>query len=39
VHHGFEAEVRARHARKAPVWVYLNGTRRNHHDEADDLDP
>ncbi len=35
-HEAFEAEIRARHGRKSAFWAYVNGTRRDRHDEADD---
>jgi hypothetical protein len=35
----FEAEIRARHGRKSAFWAYVNGTRRDRHDEQDDLTP
>jgi hypothetical protein len=38
-HQDFEAEIRARHGRKATFWTYVSGTRRDRHDEADDLAP
>lgn len=37
-HEDFEAEIRGRHGRKTAFWAYVNGTRRDRHDEADDLD-
>lgn len=37
-HEDFEAEIPARHGRKTAFWAYVNGTRRDRHDEADDLD-
>lgn len=37
-HEDFEAEIRARHARKVAFWAHVNGTRRGRHDEAEDLD-
>ena len=36
-HEDFEAEVRARHGRKAAFWAYVNGTRRDRHDDEDDM--
>jgi len=33
----FEAEIRARHGRKSAFWAYVNGTRRDRHDDEDDL--
>lgn len=33
-HEDFEAEIRARHARKTAFWAYVNGARRDRHDEA-----
>lgn len=36
-HEDFEAEIRARHGRKSAFWAYVNGTRRDRHD--DDLEP
>jgi hypothetical protein len=36
-HEGFEAEVRARHGRKAAFWAHVNGTRRDRHDDEDDM--
>ena len=38
-HEDFEAEIRARHARKVAFWAYANGTRRDRHDDEDDLTP
>lgn len=32
-HGDFEAEVRARHGRKSAFWAYVNGTRRDRHDD------
>jgi hypothetical protein len=32
----FEAEIRARHGRKASFWAHVNGTRRDRHDVEDD---
>jgi hypothetical protein len=32
----FEAEIRARHARKTAFWAHVNGTRRDRHDVEDD---
>ena len=29
----FEAEIRARHGRKAAFWAYVNGTRRDRNDD------
>jgi len=37
-HEHFEAEIRARHGRKTAFWAHVKGTRRDRHDEADDLD-
>lgn len=37
-HEEFEAEIRARHARKVAFWAYVNGTRGDRHDEADEPD-
>ena len=37
-HEGFEAEIRARHARKVAFWAYVNGTRRAELVEDDSLD-
>ncbi len=36
-HEDFEAEIRARHGRKSAFWAYVNGTRRDRHDDEDDL--
>lgn len=36
-HEDFEAEIRARHGRKAAFWAHVNGTRRDRHDDEDDL--
>ena len=36
-HEEFEAEIRARHGRKSAFWAYVNGTRRDRHDDEDDL--
>lgn len=36
-HDDFEAEIRARHGRKSAFWAYVNGTRRDRHDDEDDL--
>jgi hypothetical protein len=36
-HEDFEAEIRARHGRKSAFWAYVNGTRRDRHDNEDDL--
>ena len=36
-HEDFEAEIRARHGRKVAFWAYVNGTRRDRHDDEDDL--
>lgn len=36
-HEDFEAEIRSRHGRKSAFWAYVNGTRRDRHDEEDDL--
>jgi hypothetical protein len=36
-HEDFEAEIRARHGRKPAFWAYVNGTRRDRHDDEDDL--
>jgi hypothetical protein len=36
-HEDFEAEIRARHARKSAFWAHVNGTRRDRHDDDDDL--
>jgi len=38
-HEDFEAEIRARHARKVAFWAYVNGTRRDRHDDEDDSTP
>ena len=38
-HADFEAEIRARHGRKAAFWAHVNGTRRDRHDDEDDLTP
>lgn len=38
-HEDFEAEIRARHGRKAAFWAYVNGTRRDRHDDEDNLTP
>lgn len=38
-HEEFEAEIRARHGRKPAFWAYVNGTRRDRHDDEDDLTP
>lgn len=38
-HEDFEAEIRARHGRKSAFWAYVNGTRRDRHDDEDDLTP
>jgi hypothetical protein len=38
-HEDFEAEIRARHARKSAFWAYVHGTRRDRHDEEDELNP
>ncbi len=38
-HEDFEAEIRARHGRKPAFWAYVNGTRRDRHDDEDDLTP
>jgi hypothetical protein len=38
-HENFEAEIRARHGRKSAFWAYVNGTRRDRHDDEDDLSP
>jgi hypothetical protein len=35
----FEAEIRARHGRKSAFWVYVNRTRRDRHDDEDDVTP
>ena len=35
-HEEFEAEIRARHGRKAAFWAYVNGTRRDRHDDEDE---
>ena len=32
-HEEFEAEIRARHGRKSAFWAYVNGTRRDRHDD------
>jgi hypothetical protein len=32
-HADFEAEIRARHARKSAFWAYVNGTRRDRNDD------
>ena len=34
-HEDFEAEIRARHARKSAFWAHVNGTRRDRHDDDD----
>jgi hypothetical protein len=36
-HEDFEAEIRARHGRKSAFWAYISGTRRDRHDDEDDL--
>jgi hypothetical protein len=36
-HEDFEAEIRARHARKSAFWAHVNGTRRDRHDDEDDV--
>jgi hypothetical protein len=36
-HEDFEAEIRARHGRKSAFWAYVNGTRRDRHDDENDL--
>lgn len=38
-HEDFEAEIRSRHGRKSAFWAYVNGTRRDRHDDEDDLIP
>jgi hypothetical protein len=38
-HEDFEAEIRARHRRKAAFWAYANGTRRAWRDDEDDAAP
>jgi hypothetical protein len=38
-HAEFEAEIRARHGRKAAFWAYVNGTRRDRHHDEDALTP
>jgi hypothetical protein len=38
-HEDFEAEIRARHGRKTAFWPYVNGTRRDRHDDEDALTP
>ena len=38
-HEEFEAEIRARHGRKPAFWAYVNGTRRDRHDDEYDLTP
>jgi hypothetical protein len=38
-HEDFEAETRARHGRKPAFWAHVNGTRRDRHDDEDDLTP
>lgn len=38
-HEEFEAEIRARHGRKAAFWAYVNGTRRDRHDDEGELTP
>lgn len=38
-HEDFEAEIRARHGRKSAFWAHVNGTRRDRHDNEDDLTP
>ena len=38
-HEDFVTEIRARHGRKAAFWAYVNGTRRDRHDDEDDLTP
>ena len=35
-HEEFAAEIRARHGRKSAFWAYVNGTRRDRHDDEDD---
>jgi len=35
-HEDFEVEIRARHGRKSAFWAYVNGTRRDRHDDEDD---
>ena len=35
-HEDFEAEIRARHGRKSAFWAYVNGTRRDRHDDEED---
>jgi tetratricopeptide (TPR) repeat protein len=35
-HEDFEADIRARHGRKAAFWADVNGTRRDRHDAEDD---
>jgi len=34
-HEDFEAEIRARHRRKAAFWAYVNGKRRDRHHDVD----
>jgi hypothetical protein len=36
-HADFEVEIRARHARKSAFWAYVTGTRRDRHDDKDDV--
>ena len=36
-HEDFEAEICARHGRKSAFWAYVNGTRRDRHDDEHDL--
>ena len=38
-HEESEAEIRPRHERKSAFWAHVNGTRRDRHDEEDDLTP
>ena len=38
-HEDFEAEIRAHHGRKSAFWAYVNGTRRDRHDDEDELTP
>jgi hypothetical protein len=37
MHDGFEPEIRARHGRNPTFRAYVKGTRRDRHDDADDL--
>ncbi len=36
-HEDFEAEIRTRHGRKAAFWAHVSGTRRDRHDDEDNL--